>query len=71
MNTKPCKLEELAPGRMVHLLLPLRPLGGERVGVRWGYLAPRCIATHLTLTLSALKGGEGTLASTPMPWLPA
>jgi len=40
------------------LLLPLCPVGAERVGVRWGILEPGP-STHLTLTLSPLKGGEG------------
>jgi hypothetical protein len=40
------------------LLLPLCSLGAERVGVRWGILEPGPL-THLTLTLSPLKGGEG------------
>jgi len=38
--------------------LPLRPLGGERVGVRWGSTAAPSFP-HLTLTLSAPEGGEG------------
>ena len=37
---------------------PLRPFGGERVGVRWGCL-DRLSFPHLTLTLSAPEGGEG------------
>ena len=29
---------EKDPATATHRLLPLRPLGGERAGVRWGYL---------------------------------
>jgi hypothetical protein len=39
-------------------LSPSPPLGVERVGVRRGIHGAR-VETHLTLTLSPLKGGEG------------
>jgi hypothetical protein len=51
-------------------MAPSPPLGAERAGVRWGNHGARG-DTHLTLTLSPLKGGEGKCGSSCEPLLSA